>query len=98
MSDKAASTLTTEVASDGQTVWVNSGTGMCLARFGPYGIDVHRDFEDQRRTGEQCLACTHERTTLKDWWSFQTLTRRYHGIVVGDDHMPRLIREELMRA
>ena len=89
------SAMAVETISDGRTVWVNGADGMCLARFGRAGIDVHRNFAAQASGEPECLACTHEPTHLADWRRFQILTRRHHGIGVGDEHMPGYIREEL---
>lgn len=50
-----------EVKSDGRTVWVNATSGECLARFGRFGIDVHRTLEAQMAGEGQCLLCTHAR-------------------------------------
>lgn len=84
-----------EVVSDGRTVWVNGADGMCLGRFGPVGIDIHRDFAAQARGESECLACTHEKPDIKAWRQFQILMRRHYAVGIGDDHMPRFVREEL---
>jgi hypothetical protein len=86
----------TQVTSDGLSVWINAADGMCIARFGRMGIDVHRDYEGQQKLGK-CLECSAGPTSLRDWRAFQTLVRRHYGVGVGDEHMPIFIREELMR-
>jgi hypothetical protein len=90
------STIAAEITSDGHTVWVNAVDGMCVARFGRYGIDVHRDYEGQKQSG-QCLACTAGLTTLRDWRAFQILMRRHYSIGIGDEHMPIYIRSEALK-
>lgn len=86
-----------EVISDRRTVWANDAHGTCLARFGPFGVDIHVDHAAQMRGEPQCLDCTHHKPDISAWRTFQTLVRRYHGIGIGDDHMPTYIREELYK-
>lgn len=74
------------VSSDGITVWVN-GEFSLLGRFGKFGIDVHRPLEKQGCDGE-CLYCTHESVTGKDWETFKQKMLEHHGVVVTDKHKP----------
>jgi hypothetical protein len=80
--------LDAQVISDGRTVWVNAPTGECLARFGRYGVDIHRTVTDQLEGMPECLTCTHALTTAKDWLLFQSETLRHHGIKIDDTHKP----------
>lgn len=87
-----------EVAWDGHTVWVNSGEdGTSLARFSRAGIDVHKVFSEQLRTGNPCIACTHrdgEAMTHADWSRFQSLMLEHHGIAVPDDVRPDYLEKD----
>lgn len=75
-----------EVISNGVTVWVNRE--WCLARFGPYGIDIHRTPSEQRATGTECLFCTQGPTSFDDWKLFQQKVQELYGIEVEDKHCP----------
>lgn len=80
-----------EVLSNGETVWVNGGeTGGAIGRFGPNGIDVHS------ADTTSCLYCTHERTTVEDWFTFQSKMLEHHGVRVNDDHTPRRFIRDLV--
>lgn len=83
---------TTELLSDGRTVWINAADGSNIARFGRMGIDVHTSITDQMKGASQCLACTHGMTDFADWRRFQALVQEHYGIMVGDDHMPKYIK------
>ena len=80
-----------EITSDGRTVWVN-GPFNCLGRFGPFGIDIHRSFEEQKTTGNECLHCTHGGTTRADWDTFVVKMKEHYGVEVGPEHMPKALR------
>jgi hypothetical protein len=85
----------TTVETDGQTVWVNASDGSCVARFGVMGIDIHTSISAQMSGASQCLDCTHGKTSLKDWRTFQVGMRRHYSVGVDDQWMPARIRKEL---
>jgi hypothetical protein len=78
-----------DITSDGVTVWVNGAYGL-LGRFGRFGVDVHRPMSEQGNKGE-CLHCTHTYlgTTLEDWRVFVQKMEEHHGVVVGEQYMPK---------
>lgn len=78
-----------EVISDGVTVWVNKG--WLLGRFGRYGIDIHRDINEQSTKGE-CLHCTHTETGPAEWEDFVVKMKELHGIVVAEKYRPKRCR------
>jgi hypothetical protein len=80
-----------EVQIGAQAVWVNAPTGECIGRFGVYGIDVHRPIAEQHLG--QCLDCTHERVTPKDWTRFQNSMLTYHGVDLSAVEMPSFVKE-----
>ena len=84
-----------EVAWDGRTVWVNSGkTGTSLARFGPTGIDIHHDLQEQLRTGQQCLRCSHVAGKLPgvhEWREFCSQVLHHHGVQVPEAARPSYV-------
>lgn len=81
------------IESDGTTVWINAASGICLARFGVMGIDIHGDLESQMAGRSECLLCTHERTGRADWDRFVEGMLRFHGIVVPASHRPARLAE-----
>lgn len=74
-----------EISTDGITVWINGESGL-IARFGVRGIDIHRPASEQH-SGE-CLYCTHEESTARDWDTFVLKVYEHFGIRVGDSHKP----------
>ena len=81
--------MTHDITSDGITVWVNGETH-CLARFGVFGIDIHTLPAETR---QECLFCTHKRTTQDDWKLFVTKMKEFYGIDVKDTYLPKRFRE-----
>jgi hypothetical protein len=81
-----------QVISDGTTVWVNHSSGYCAARFGRFGIDIHNSPDDQERTGEQCLYCTHGAVKAVDWITFTEKVMELFGVTVEDKHCPDRLR------
>lgn len=77
-----------QVSKDRHTLWVNSGTGMNIARFSSKGIDIHNDVEGQKKHGKQCLFCTHGSDPfnpvpfVQDWELFKAKLLEHHGIRV----------------
>jgi hypothetical protein len=84
-----------QVISDGRTVWVNAPTGECLARFGRFGIDIHRPVAEQEAGAPQCLFCTHSHVTRKDWDAFRAATLEHHGVHVANSHQPRFLGDDV---
>ncbi len=72
-----------QITTDGKTVWINSPE-VCLGRFSPQGIDVHRTAEQQIESGISCLACTPE----PDWDSFVASMKESHDITVEVNYRP----------
>ena len=80
-----------EVTWDGRTVWVNSGNdGSNIARFTPFGVDVHTTATEQMVGTGQCHACTSEPngTTRESWDLFVAKVREHHSIEVPIKAMP----------
>jgi hypothetical protein len=77
-----------QIESDGRTVWINHSSGYNMARFGVMGIDIHNSPDEQERTGQQCLSCTHGPTTAADWDRFVEAIEGFFGIEVGDQYRP----------
>lgn len=75
-----------EITTNGTTVWVN-GEQSLLGRFGKMGIDVHRPLDANGCDGE-CLYCTHEPVTERDWETFKVKMLGHHGVVVTDEYKP----------
>jgi hypothetical protein len=75
-----------EILTDGTTVWVNAENGLCLARFGTFGIDIHS--AEFPRT-QECVFCTHERTTAESWRLFVEKVLQIHGILVNPHYCPK---------
>ncbi len=80
-----------EIAFDGITVWVNDANGCNIARFGRFGIDVHRPLNEQATEG-QCLYCTAGEVTKEDWETFKREVLRHHGVTVTDKYKPMRFR------
>lgn len=80
-----------DIQSDGITVWVHID-GETVARFGRLGIDIHRPISDQLLGASPCLACTHSRTTTKDWESFLELIKKYYSVELKEEHTPDRFR------
>jgi len=72
-----------EITTDGKTVWVN-GSGVCLGRFGPRGVDVHRRAEEQLAGLPQCLDCR----PVPDWEAFVASMKEHHGVEVDSVFEP----------
>jgi hypothetical protein len=87
--------IETEIRSDKRTVWVNSGvTGACIGRFGPMGIDIHKEvFPHEDLDGTECLSCTHEPATLADWRRFVHEMQKFYDITVGEEHRPTWLED-----
>ncbi len=80
--------LEVEIFTDGTTVWVN-GCGVCLGRFGPRGVDVHRNAEEQMAGLNQCLDCRVE----PDWSGFVASMQEHHGVEVEAFFEPEWTRK-----
>ncbi|RAH97839.1 hypothetical protein DLJ53_28830 [Acuticoccus sediminis] len=87
-----------DVWSDGNTVWVNSQTGMCVGRFSRRGIDVHRDLDEQLATGQQCLDCVHDLSPPEAWERFKASMTLHYGIEIGEHLRPAYARTEALPA
>ena len=76
-----------EVVEGIQAVWINANTGECIARFGVYGVDIHRRVSEQSYRGE-CLDCRHGVTTLEDWKWFKERMLHHYNIDMTDREPP----------
>ena len=70
-----------EAFGDGWSVWVNDTDGTCLARFGRFGIDIHKDTE-----GKQ-----YGRPTSKDWEEFLKVMVDVYDIIVPEKLRPSFL-------
>jgi len=72
---------TTEVSSNGHTVWVNAP--LCVARFCP----VSREFQP---TMEQFWCVEHPDMTpsMQDWQDFVSRVQSLFGVAVAEHHRP----------
>lgn len=77
-----------DIDSDGKTVWVNSSDGVCIGRFGRFGVDVHHDLKGQMDSGSQCLFCTHTPPGAKEWHQFQEAMAQHHEVFVSEHYRP----------
>lgn len=71
-----------EISTDGRTVWVNSATGMCVARFSLKGMDIHHDIQGQIE-GKHCLDCGPA-----DWETFCQKVQQHYGVVIPIGYAP----------
>jgi hypothetical protein len=85
-----------EVLSDGTTVWVNGPDGCSVARFNKFGIDIHRNSEEQPSKGA-CLFCTHTETNYDDWKLFRKKVREFFNVNVDRRHCPTRFRGGAVR-
>jgi len=74
-----------QIAFDGNTVWVNTAEGICVARFGRGGIDIHKDYEAQMAGGPQCLHCTHGRPGIEEWNDFIIKMKAIYGVAIPEE-------------
>ncbi|UTU07985.1 hypothetical protein CcrC1_gp299 [Caulobacter phage C1] len=73
------------------TVWVNDAVGMCIGRFGPRGVDVHANAQDQLE-GAHCLACCKRTANPHgDWGFFVNNMLNHHRIQLTDQDRPERI-------
>lgn len=80
--------MSDEITSDGRTVWVNSGrTGCALGRFSRMGIDVHTE------EGDGCFDCAPGPCGPAEWLRFKESMKKYHGVIVSEEHRPRYLEE-----
>lgn len=77
-----------QVLSDGQTCWVNDGSGHCIGRWTPRGVDIHRTLEAQLSGKGQCLDCTPHGS----WPYFLEAMERHYGVEI-----PRTLIDERYR-
>ena len=75
-----------EVASDGDTVWVNNP--ICIGRFCRYGIDL----EPRLQAQIGAAAYPEAGNTLIEWRLFQALFAEHYGITISEQHRPSFLR------
>ena len=63
-------------------VWINGADGCSVARFSPFGIDIHKSAASQVATGVACLVCTHGKPTPDEWDHFLVLVKDRFGVVI----------------
>ncbi len=73
-----------QVSADRSTVWVHSRRdGSTVGRFSKsFGMDIHTTVGQQMQGQPQCLHCTHQAATERDWRKFIELMHQHHQIVV----------------
>lgn len=81
-----------QILSNGRRVWVNGPAGESIARLSTFGqmamIDVHLPFEEQRKTGTECLDCRHDLTGAEAWDHFIQSLKKHYNVDVGEKHRP----------
>lgn len=80
-----------QIMSNGAVVWINDAASL-LGRFSRRGIDIHRSFAEQQKTGQECLFCTHSVPTLADWDDFVAKMQEVYGVRVPASAMPTWLR------
>ena len=89
LDDLAASELV-QVSDCGKTVWVHGVDGSTVGRFSTvFGMDIHRTVTEQLAGAGQCLRCTHEKPSHKEWLEFCALMQLHYGVTV-DSQLIRL--------
>lgn len=72
-----------EILANDKTVWINSMSGECLARFDKrFGIDIHHSVDNQQKNGLQCLFCVHGKMNEPDWKIFIIEVKKNYGITI----------------
>lgn len=79
---EVAARATYEVDFGPRTVWVNSNMGICVARFGRQGAEIHKDFAEQMASGSECLICEHGMTDAAAWERWCARVWTYFGVVI----------------
>ena len=76
-----------QVSIDKKTVWIHSpNDGSTVGRFSKiFGMDVHTTVSAQLDGAGQCLCCTHEPPTVKEWEHFVHMMHEHHQIFVPLD-------------
>lgn len=77
--------MSTQVSTDGTTVWVNSDKG-CVGRYTKRLSEVMKDTD----TGEWGLFQNQLATSEDDGWTwFKRMVLAKHGVTVSDDVRPK---------
>ncbi len=72
-------------SSDFQRIWINDESGHCVARYSKlFGMDIHNSLEEQQKTGQQCLFCTHVKPSKKEYDFFRNYIKKLHNIDLID--------------
>lgn len=75
-----------EVDALGSRVWVNAEDGSSIARFNTkMGIDIHNTATAQMSGEPECLWCTHQPPTYKDWTNFLMKIKDIYGVLISVD-------------
>ncbi len=82
---------TLELLTDGHTLWVNDGVGMCIGRFGARGVDIHRSAAEQVAGAPQCLDCIHDLPPVEAWNRFVASMAKHHAVRIGPDWKPAFV-------
>lgn len=78
-----------QVESDGTTVWVHGGDGLCLGRFGQSGVDIYRRSGEYSEHDKRFVAHVAGKPDAMAWKRFVALMESCHGIeVASDPHRP----------
>lgn len=81
-----------EIATDDRTVWINAESGMCVARFTRFGMDVHEDAKAQLE-GKHCLDCAMhlKGDIVKSWNRFVGSMKQFYGIDIPPRFKPKYV-------
>ncbi|WP_408902884.1 hypothetical protein [Methylobacterium radiotolerans] len=82
---------TLELLTDGHTLWVNDGVGMCIGRFGARGVDIHRSAAEQVAGAPQCLDCIHDLPPAEAWDRFVSSMAKHHAVRIGPEWKPAFV-------
>lgn len=82
-----------EIVSDDRIVWINDSNGHCIARFGMFGVDIHKALTPVNNgpasdDDKHCLFCSFKRTGVKDWEIFKSKVREFFDLTVSDVYRP----------
>ena len=78
--------LLVQVSDCRRTVWVHGADGSTVGRFSTvFGMDIHRTVTEQLAGAGQCLRCTHEKPSRKEWVEFCELMQLHYGVEIDQD-------------
>lgn len=66
-------------------VWIHASDGSTVARFGPWGIDLHNTVSEQLNGAPECRLCTHGPVDAAAWHLFCEKAKEFWGVSVPYD-------------